>query len=49
MKTLHLTPEEYNTFRENALKQGQMFQHCYNEGTNTVEVVVSELFCAAFD
>jgi hypothetical protein len=44
MKTLHLTQEEYKVFRENALKQEQMFQHCYNEVTNKVEVVVNEVF-----
>jgi hypothetical protein len=44
MKTLHLTPEEYKVFRENALKQAEMFQHCYNPVTNKIEVIVNEVF-----
>jgi hypothetical protein len=44
MKTLHLTPKEYKVFRENALKQAEMFQHCYNEVTNRIEVIVNEAF-----
>lgn len=49
MKTLQLTTKEYYVFQEIALNNNIMYSHTHDKVNNTVEVVVSELFCEAFN